>query len=883
MQATGNEFKLELNRDFALSSNVAVLAQSLYILTNALKLNNYGHITDVLSSKVNEGLMHKGSTQKYDVYTILNAVSNDIPDDCKTIIHVDKGSKVSLTDVVSKIREIGQPILDKNYQILSNIIECEDELPPLKTKNTVVYLMGHYLVADLSVLSDFETFKTQIDLMYKSFTTLGRPYKLCHDRNNWSQVFFRDTGILSPPGTGLAILGSLYKLDKITLPEGSLNRMDLLLERDRELFNRYALRDAEIALIHGLSVEYFNAKNGNGAITVPTTVASMAKKYVLKYWNNHNINDINTHTEYHVGNFSKLFTPKGIQTTENLALITPMFVGGYRGGRNESFAYGFERSTDWYDYDLVSAYTTAMALAGTPNYSSAFTIDKGFSNDKPINPKTIRSEFLDNDLVLNSYSVFTVDFKFEEGTLYPNLPVHISKNLTVYPLEGTSQCTGLELKVAIDRGCSIERVISAAIIPFKDVPWIRYSTEFKHCSTVCEADTFEKAPYFGVIKELQAKRRNAKANKNSFDDLFYKLMGNTIYGQVALGLSAKSLFNSRTNSMNVSTPSDLTNPVLACWITGFIRAVLSESLNEVEIFGGKCVSCTTDGFISNLKDLESSPEFGRGILASYFRYGRKNLSGDETLLEMKHNCKGIATWCVRGQLGLGKSSDSEVDKSMQAITGFQRKQVNSLEQLRDLVVAGLSSRDKSIVFMQMSLRGGKDIYDKGGHVTPKYEEKTFRVIYDQRRKINPSAFMALGTDSHINNLLSTSPWKNTDVCRTYLKISKLGMNKYAENTGYPILNSRYKNYREIATRQFVRALLQGYLGDNPFSSYKELSSFIKSLNHSISTVSIANNKRPQRPFLINSVPKVPSTIQFFELIKQRLIPDLNTEIFFKKV
>lgn len=42
-------------------------------------------------------------------------------------------------------------------------------------------------------------------------------------------------------------------------------------------------------------------------------------------------------------------------------------VGSFKGGRNESYKYGTDAKNDWYDYDLINAYTTALACATVPD------------------------------------------------------------------------------------------------------------------------------------------------------------------------------------------------------------------------------------------------------------------------------------------------------------------------------------------------------------------------------------------------------------------------------------------------------------------------------------------------------------------------------------
>ncbi len=59
--------------------------------------------------------------------------------------------------------------------------------------------------------------------------------------------------------------------------------------------------------------------------------------------------------------------------------------------------------------------------------------------------------------------------------------------------------------------------------------------------------------------------------------------------------------------MAVMVGGELSNPVIASSITGFIRAVVGEALNNIEKLGGRVISVTTDGFITDVKDLEEKP------------------------------------------------------------------------------------------------------------------------------------------------------------------------------------------------------------------------------------------------------------------------------------
>jgi hypothetical protein len=56
---------------------------------------------------------------------------------------------------------------------------------------------------------DFETFKTELSIVNKSFVTLGKPLKI-----EGVNVYVRDTMLLSPAGNrSLDSIGKLYELE----------------------------------------------------------------------------------------------------------------------------------------------------------------------------------------------------------------------------------------------------------------------------------------------------------------------------------------------------------------------------------------------------------------------------------------------------------------------------------------------------------------------------------------------------------------------------------------------------------------------------------------------------------------------------------------------
>lgn len=110
-------------------------------------------------------------------------------------------------------------------------------------------------------------------------------------------------------------------------------------------------------------------------------------------------------------------------------------------------------------------------------------------------------------------------------------------------------------------------------------------------------------PFYNIIKELTNLRRVHK--KGTLKNLLYKELGNGIYGNVVKGMYNKMEFYALTNKTFRVKGTELSNPIIASWTTAFIRSVIGECLHNIQRLGGKVVSVTTDGFITDLDDLEN--------------------------------------------------------------------------------------------------------------------------------------------------------------------------------------------------------------------------------------------------------------------------------------
>ena len=102
-------------------------------------------------------------------------------------------------------------------------------------------------------------------------------------------------------------------------------------------------------------------------------------------------------------------------------------------------SYGLARAigADWYDYDLTSAYPTAMATIGRVDW------------------RKIRPVGSLDEIIAEDFAFVCVDFKFPDNTRYPTLPVR-SQNGIIFPLAGRSYCAMPEIQLARQLQCEMK-------------------------------------------------------------------------------------------------------------------------------------------------------------------------------------------------------------------------------------------------------------------------------------------------------------------------------------------------------------------------------------------------------------------------------------------
>ena len=812
-------------------SSMLVLTESLRMIKG---LNYYEHEANIVFSlprsliqsyihfgtsfSLSELILRASSIAKPQLAKINKVLLDLLGDICSNNFNLEGGRETLSDLILAKYRDYNAIEVirsGKEYEVIfpqepTVIVDMDEkrlsrkfrtDLFPQKVSVTTsksYTIIAHLTPADLSMLSDFESIKEELSIVNGSFVTLGKPLQF-EGRN----IHIRDTMLLAPGGNkSLASIGKLYGgLTKIEISQTDLEDMQGFLERDKEKFIEYAMRDALISLIHASWMEEFHFKNGG--IGIPLSLSSLGRSYVKAMWKDESYEGYQISSSTLLGDVSNAMTPKGLNVIKNIGFVLPYYIANYKGGRNECFMFGLDREKRWYDYDLTSAYTTVMSMAGHPDYE----------NCKRLTIAALES--MSNEEILFSYLIINADFEFPKGTKYPSIPCYVDENCTVYPLRGSSILTGAEYLLARSQNC-VMNISDIYLTPFKTV-------EYK-----------DRKPFASIVKIVQEQRREHL--KGTISNMIYKEIGNGIYGSVVRGIGNKRKFDIKSKGVIRMVGDELTNPLIASWTTAFIRSIIGECLHSIQELNGLVVSVTTDGFITNVKDLES--KISDKYLFTEFKKIRMGLSENGEGLEVKSSGRGIIAWTTRGQLG--------IESNIIATTGFQHRAYTNKNELLIGFLELMKTEGKTVEFVQSRLRSASDIYNKGGHLTMVHRDQQFRMHYDNRRVLQWESTIPYSVECLVDSkpLLDVLEGKNL---RFIARMSKTKQYSKYNSEGKSI--ALYNNNEEIAIRNFLKGLLitpaMFNLNRRELNSYTSIVEYIKNYNplFKINEVTLAQVKR----------------------------------------
>ena len=631
---------------------------------------------------------------------------------------------------------------------------------------SVVYF-GHFMRGDLASFSDFFARKREFRGLGKTVVsgrsghglsidaalfdgenddnTISRSQALFLRNLNGGQfrvsARFIDTIKLTPGGQGLAHCAAMIGMKKLDLhrdlgvpaveaaerPECAglglpshygIDRMDLVARDYREEFEQYAIHDARVAVVYGMWAEKIAIEQMELS-RLPSTIAGCAAQLVQRLAGGSTELSRNlgrgTVSQQQFDVRSRAYrTQKSVVPLPGLDMFYSLARNCYHGGRNECFYHGPTEVGMWYDFDLIGAYTTAMAAL------------------RPVNHASGRQVLDPDEYGIDDMGLAWVAFEFPPGTRFPCIPVRGPKDELVWPLAGSQEdgvyVAAPEIWLARRMGASV------TIIQGFKFSWLSDERIFE--------------PYTRLV---QAKRREFPKATHAAMNEFWKEVGNSAYGLMAQGLGAKRTFDPESMRSQPIGPSPLTEPFLAAWVTSFVRAVLGEILAGVPV-GSVVVSATTDGLLTDvpLDGLRLD-----GPLCCYYADIRERLFGERDVLDRapKHAARQVISVAVRTTFTALPAVGYELVLAKGSVSPPMRVRAAQNRYMRKLYIGqfiGMTVPSEAFISAREQLTRETDLYRVK-------RERRLHLRYDHKRRPVRPRMVRLGWRTE-RVAFDTEPW-----------------------------------------------------------------------------------------------------------------------------
>ncbi|MGF7174354.1 DNA polymerase [Azospirillum doebereinerae] len=508
-----------------------------------------------------------------------------------------------------------------------------------------VTLAVHYGRGDLAALRDFAIVKRKLDAVKGVLATTTTPLELdvksgepmellptipkgarnikAWDRSNNPheiKVTVRDTFLLAEAGgQSLEALGRQLGFEKLHLPEGySYEDMARFKTERRAEFDAYALRDAEVA------ARYFQWFHGfcRDTLSLPRTPPTLGACAVQLAQRTIKAEGVDIHAAFgtvmvkqrRFSEADKRYSTRGqrelIYARKKVELVA---ADAYHGGRTETYMTGPVAAEELRDIDLQAAYPTAMSAIGVPDY------EKAFDTTTPA------------DFTASSLGFAELTFDTPEEIRFPVFGVRTERGL-IFPRRGRTIATAPEIATALSLGVEV-KIIHGTIVPWD--------------TSVRPFESF-------VVEMLRLRRKLKDGNgQDTSESRMVKTLTNSLYGKIAQGVRPRTVFDARSGAMKSLSPSALTNPILAAYITGLPRATIAEMLNSIPR-DHKVVSVSTDGFLTSadLGDISLDGPASRETAAARLRIAAaldRNVTDiRREVLEVKRRASEVVSFRNRG-------------------------------------------------------------------------------------------------------------------------------------------------------------------------------------------------------------------------------------------
>lgn len=214
-----------------------------------------------------------------------------------------------------------------------------------------------------------------------------------------------------------------------------------------------------------------------------------------------------------------------------------------------------------------------------------------------------------------------------------------------------------------------------------------------------------------------------------------------------------------------------------------------------------------------------------------------------------------------------------------ATTGFQHRPYSNKQKLYKILESVLKSDNKTVEYIQGSLRSAREIYKKGGHVTMKYRDQLFRLHFDNRRVLNWESTIP----STVECLVDSEPVvcvKSGECLRFIGSLSKKKLfGKYTSSSG----SNKYKSSVEIAARNFVKGVLASpplfNLPSECFKTRDDLRKFVQGYKSEIGISLETMSRYKSRDVKLGLVQKTKETQRFVDYVRVAF-PNFDEGLFY---
>ncbi|NVJ66206.1 MAG: hypothetical protein HWE16_06935 [Gammaproteobacteria bacterium] len=775
-------------------------------------------------------------------------------------------------------------------QLLSIVVMQALEEGTIDKLPSMIFIYAHFIRADLASMKNFFKMKKKLTGVGGTVVNVKEPYELTiddekskkfranpiclTDKNRHTYrvlVRFLDTLLHTPGRGGLAIAGELIGLPKLPIPKGySIENIKGLLNDDKPAFERYGMRDAEIACRFGIYQQEF-ARNELGLKSLPPTIGAMSvaafRQTVIELVSQHpeliSFNHIlgieQTKEEYWNQAKGKIQTRTKKRSLPRKANHKDFVKLCYFGGRNEAYYTGPTHESTFYDLDLSGAYTTGLCDLHPIDYDGIYTSTKV------------------QDYLRHVAGYAHVKFKFPQNTRFPCLPVSAGDKGLIFPLSGESYCTAPEILAACNLGCKIT-IIHGVI-----APWL----------------TTEVRVFQPFVERVKKERNQAKKEGSVSKDKTWKDIGNTLYGKTAQGLKKKTAFDTATGKHTQIAESSITNEFIAAHTTGFVRAVLAELLNSIPE-NMLVVSATTDGFLSeaSIEDLNLDQPLCRRYQSLCNKLGGGNM------LEEKHRANQILGMRTRGQLTLKAYSSCGSNKEYPPVLAKAGVKPNIAIDSSDTKVDIATKQNEWMIDFYLS-RNFDDPPMQSNYLislaeqwllesdlVSKSQPRRVNLEYDLKRKpINP-CMMPARDSQHL--AFDSKPWNTLDDflrCRAIFDGFRRSSNLKTLDDWYDWedyyatklvakrigMNITKKGSSDILRRVFLRAYAQECWGLTYVKTYTEVAELLTANGYVTSANELKNAKRAS--LIPHIVPRTHKVITLLKILIEHF-PSLEIERLF---